>query len=73
MNAIVKRWELPAELIEGNGPVSEDVVAAFLEMMAVVEPGPRISEILEIEGLSKTSIKAITKHFNLDESNGHSE
>lgn len=73
MNAIVQCWELPTETLEGDGPVSEEVVATFLEMMAAVEPGPRISEILEIEGMSKTSVKAIMKHFNLEESDGHSE
>lgn len=48
-------------------------VATFLEALALVEPGPRIGEILEIEGLSKTSIKAIMKHFNLEEADGNSE
>lgn len=73
MNAIAQRWELPVELIEADGPVSEELVVSFLAMMAAVQPGPRISEILEIDGLSKTSIKAIMKHFNLEQSDGHSE
>jgi hypothetical protein len=48
-------------------------IAGFLEALALVEPGPRIGEILEIEGLSKTSIKAIMKHFHLEEADGNTE
>lgn len=68
INAITERWGLPVEKIDGDLPIPDDVLIAFLEMMASVQPGPRISEILEIEGLSKTSFKAIMKHYGLEDS-----
>ncbi len=59
IETIAKRWGVPA-------PKDGDMTA-FLEEMATIQPGPRISEILEIEGLSKTSIKAIQKHYGVEE------
>jgi len=73
MNTITERWALPVEQILGAQRLGDGVLVAFLEMMATIEPGPRIAEILSIEGLSKTSIKAIMKHFNLEPIDGDSE
>ncbi len=68
INTITERWGLPVEKIEGDLPIPDEVLIAFLEMMASVQPGPRISEILEIEGLSKTSVKAIMSHYHVEDS-----
>lgn len=73
MNTITERWALPVEQIRGAQRLGDGVLVAFLEMMATIEPGPRIAEILSIEGLSKTSIKAIMKHFNLEPIDGDSK
>jgi len=73
MNTITERWALPVEQILGGQRLGDGVLVAFLEMMATIEPGPRIAEILSIEGLSKTSIKAIMKHFNLEPIDGDSK
>ncbi|MBX3012344.1 MAG: hypothetical protein KF832_12590, partial [Caldilineaceae bacterium] len=48
MNSITQRWALPVDELEAGGVVTEELLVAFLEMMAMVEPGPRIGELLAI-------------------------
>ena len=65
--------EPPAVVKERQVEVAQmlrwEAVAAFLDNLASASDGVEIdlSEILAIEGLSKTSIKAIEEHFKAKE------
>lgn len=45
-----------------------EAVADVLEAMTKQQPGITVDDVLAIDGLSKTSIKAIKKHFNVEDS-----
>ena len=40
-----------------------EALAEVLEALAKAQPGVTLADVLAIEGLSKTSIKALRKHF----------
>lgn len=44
-------------------------IAGFLEALVQVDPGVALTDVLAIEGLSKTSIAAIRKHFGVTDGN----
>lgn len=43
-----------------------EALADFLEALVNTQPGITLADVLTIEGLSKTSAKAIRKHFGED-------
>jgi hypothetical protein len=54
------RWEAVAAFLNG-------LVGAHSEMEATTQGMVKVEDILSIEGLSKTSIKAIEEHFKAKE------
>lgn len=68
---VAERWGVePPSKVEGrynnvNDMMTWETVATFLETLATASPGVKVEEVLAVPGLSKTSIKAIEKHFEV--------
>lgn len=69
--AVAARWGVePPTKSEGryntvNDMLTWESIAAFVEAVATASPGVKVEEVLAVPGLSKTSIAAIEKHFEV--------
>lgn len=74
--AVASRYGIPApRASEGrytdvNNMMTWENIATFLEALATASPGVKIDDVLAVEGLSQTAIKAIQKHFEVEPANG---